>query len=156
MHFYSENIQHTVEIDLFTDCKPAFRLCEIIKQKFQIDSTSESSAFNFEVRKPEGQICVDDVICTDESGIFHCLWKTVSVPSIRCGTDMIGKVLSEIFTAYIFVAFFSVFTIKRAAFIAQKFNFIFLRLWEFIEFIVQLIQSEIRNDIFKITSVCFL
>ena len=46
---YSEQIKHTVEIDLFTDNKLIFRLCEIIKQKFKIDSTSEASAFYFEI-----------------------------------------------------------------------------------------------------------
>ena len=70
---FSEKIQHAVEIDLFTDGKLVFRLCKIIKQKFQIDSTSESSAFYFEIRKTEGQIDADDVIDTDKSGIFHCL-----------------------------------------------------------------------------------
>ena len=70
---YSEQIQHAVEIDLFTDSKLVFRLYEIIKQKFEIDSTSESSAFYFEIRKAEWQICVYDVIYTYKSGIFHCL-----------------------------------------------------------------------------------
>ena len=70
---YSEQIQHAVEIDLFTDSKLVFRLCEIIKQEFKIDSTSESSAFYFEIRKTEGQISVDDVIDTDKCWIFHCL-----------------------------------------------------------------------------------
>ena len=70
---YSEQIQHAVEIDLFTNSKLVFRLYEIIKQKFEIDSTSESSAFYFEIRKTEGQIGADDVVCTDKSGIFHRL-----------------------------------------------------------------------------------
>ena len=70
---YSEQIQHAVEIDLFTDSKLVFRLYEIIKQKFEVDSTSESSAFYFEIRKTKRQICVDDVVCTDKSGIVHCL-----------------------------------------------------------------------------------
>ena len=70
---FSEKIQHTVKIDLFTDSKLVFRLCEIIKQKFEIDSASEPSAFYFEIRKAERQIGVDDVIYTDKSGIFHCL-----------------------------------------------------------------------------------
>ena len=64
--FYSEQIQHAVEIDLFTNNKLIFRLCEIIKQKFKIDSTSESSAFYFEIRKAEGQIGADDIIDTDK------------------------------------------------------------------------------------------
>ena len=70
---YSEQIQHAVEIDLFTDNKLIFRLYEIIKQKFEIDSTSESSAFYFEIRKTAGLIGTDDVFCTDKSGIFHSL-----------------------------------------------------------------------------------
>jgi len=70
---YSEQIQHTIKIDLFTDNKLIFRLCEVIKQEFKIDSASESSAFYFEIGKTEREICVDDVIYTDKSGIFHCL-----------------------------------------------------------------------------------
>ena len=69
---------------------------------------------------------------------------------------MLGTVFSEIFPAYIFIAGFSVFAVKRAAFIAQKFNFIFLILRECIKFIIQLIQPEIRNNIPKITPLCFL
>ena len=70
---YSEQIQHTVKINLFTDSNLIFRLRKVIKQKFEIDSTSESSAFYFEIRKTEGQIGVDDVIDTDKCRIFHCL-----------------------------------------------------------------------------------
>ena len=69
---------------------------------------------------------------------------------------MLGTVLTEIFPANSFVARFSVFTIKRAAFIAQKFDLVFLKLRECIEFIVLLIQPEIRNNIFKITPLRFL
>ena len=69
---YSEQIQHAVEIDLFTDSKLVLRLYEIIKQKFEVDSTSESSAFYFEIRKTKRQICVDYIIYTDKS------WITVS------------------------------------------------------------------------------
>ncbi len=54
---HSEKIQHTVEIDLFTDSKLIFRLCEIIKQKLKDYSTSQTSAFYLEIRKTEGQMC---------------------------------------------------------------------------------------------------
>ena len=67
------------------------------------------------------------------------------------GTDVLGTVFSQIFQAYIFVARFSVIAVKRAAFITQKFDFILLDLRECIKLIIQLIQPEIRNNIFKIT-----
>ena len=117
--WYSEKVQHTVEVDLFTDSKLILRPYEIIKQKFEINSASESSAFYFEIRKAEGQISADDVADTDKPMIFHCPWKTVAVLRIRCGADVVGAAFSEIFSAYSFVACLSVFAVKRAAFIAQ-------------------------------------
>ena len=45
----SEQIQHTVEIYLFTDDELVFRFGEIIKEKFEIYGTSKSSAFYFEI-----------------------------------------------------------------------------------------------------------
>ena len=45
----SKQIQHTVQIDFFSDMYLVFRSGHVIEQKFQYQSTSESSSFYFEI-----------------------------------------------------------------------------------------------------------
>ena len=45
----SKQIQHTVQIDFFSDMYLVFRLGHVIEQKFQYQGTSESSAFDFKI-----------------------------------------------------------------------------------------------------------
>lgn len=45
----SEQIQHTVQIDFFSDMYLVFRLGHVIEQKFQYQGTAESSSFYFKI-----------------------------------------------------------------------------------------------------------
>ena len=45
----SKQIQHTVQIDFFSDMYLVFRSGHVIEQKFQYQSTAESSSFYFEI-----------------------------------------------------------------------------------------------------------
>ena len=45
----SKQIQHTVQIDFFSDMYLVFRLGHVIEQKFQYQGAAESSAFYFKI-----------------------------------------------------------------------------------------------------------
>ena len=45
----SKQIQHTVQIDFFSDMYLVFRSGHVIEQKFQYQGTAESSAFYFKI-----------------------------------------------------------------------------------------------------------
>lgn len=45
----SKQIQHTVQIDFFSDMYLVFRSGHVIEQKFQYQGTAESSAFDFKI-----------------------------------------------------------------------------------------------------------
>lgn len=45
----SKQIQHTVQIDFFSDMYLVFRLGHVIEQKFQYQGTAESSSFYFKI-----------------------------------------------------------------------------------------------------------
>ena len=45
----SKQIQHTVQIDFFSDMYLVFRSGHVIEQKFQYQSASESSSFYFKI-----------------------------------------------------------------------------------------------------------
>ncbi len=45
----SKQIQHTVQINFFSDMYLVFRLGHVIEQKFQYQGTAESSSFYFKI-----------------------------------------------------------------------------------------------------------
>ena len=45
----SKQIQHTVQIDFFSDMYLVFRLGHVIEQKFQYQGTAKSSSFYFKI-----------------------------------------------------------------------------------------------------------
>lgn len=45
----SEQIQHVIQIDFLPDAQVVFRLCQIIKQKFQDQGAAQTAAFDFEM-----------------------------------------------------------------------------------------------------------
>ena len=45
----SKQIQHTIQIDFFSDMYLVFRSGHVIEQKFQYQSASESSSFYFKI-----------------------------------------------------------------------------------------------------------
>ena len=116
-HILSKQIQHTVQIDFFSDMYLVFRSGHVIEQKFQYQSTSESSSFYFEIWKSHWQIAVLDILYPDKSWILHCFWKAVSLFRIRRSTVMFRVVLSQILPAHCLIAAFSILTAKPAAFI---------------------------------------
>ncbi len=103
-----------------------FRLRHIIKQKFKNQCTSKPASFNLKIRKSHWHVNILYIIYTDESGIFHCLGKAVTVTAIRRSTVKLRGRISEILTADGFITSLSVLTAEPAAFIAQEFYFIFL------------------------------
>ena len=71
-HQNSEQIKHTVQIDFFSDMELILRLCHIVKQKFKYQSTSKTSALDFEVGKSHWKINVLYIVYSDEAWICHC------------------------------------------------------------------------------------
>ena len=115
---YSKKIQHIIQIYFFSDMDLIFRFSHIIQQKFQNQCTSKSSSFNLKIRKSHWHVNILYIIYTDESGIFHCLGKAVTVTAIRRSTVKLRGRISEILPADGFITSLSVLTAEPAAFIA--------------------------------------
>ena len=114
----SEQIQHIVQIDRFPDMDLIFRLRHVVKQKFQDHGAAEAAAFNLEVGEAHGQICILNIVDSDESRIFHGFGDAVAFITVRRDADMIGAVFTETLAADVFVAGFPVIAAEPAAFVA--------------------------------------
>lgn len=121
-----KKIQHIIQIYMLSHMNLIFRLRHIIKQKFKNQCTSKPASFNLKIRKSHWHVNILYIIHTDESGIFHCLGKAVTVTAIRRSTVKLRGRISEILPADGFITSLSVLTAEPAAFIAQEFYFIFL------------------------------
>ena len=69
----SEQVQHTVQIDLFPDMEMILRSGHIIKKKFQNQGTAQSPPFYLEIGKSHGLIDFHNILYADESRTFHRL-----------------------------------------------------------------------------------
>ena len=104
------------------------RLGHVVKQKFQDQRAAEAAALNLEMGEAHGQIGSLNVVNADEARILHGFGKTVALAAVRRDADVIEAVFAEALAADVFIAGFSVIAIEPAAFVAEKFNFIFLLL----------------------------
>ena len=112
--------------------------CHVVKDEFQKDCGSQSATFEFEVCEAHWKICLLDIFDADEGGIFHSSGELVAALAVFAGTFVVGDFfdwvevgeVGEIFAAYVFVAGFAGAAIDVAAFVAEKFYFVFLFLWQ--------------------------
>ena len=88
-----KKIQHIIQIYMLSHMNLIFRLRHIIKQKFKNQCTSKPASFNLKIRKSHWHVNILYIIYTDESGIFHCLGKAVTVTAIRRSTVLIYRIL---------------------------------------------------------------
>ena len=114
----SKQIQHVIQIYTFSDMQVIFRLCHIIKEKFQNQGAAKSPTFNFKIGKSHWQVDIFYIVYSDKPRICHCLRKTIAVICIRSNAGMVRTVFSKIFATDNFVTKFPVLTTNKAAFIA--------------------------------------
>ena len=84
-----EQIQRTVQIDLFPDVQMIFRFCHVIQQKFKNYGAAQTPALNLELGETVGQPGFPNVLNADESGVPHRVRKAVAPSGIRRNAEMI-------------------------------------------------------------------
>ena len=99
-----------------------FRLGHVIEQEFQNHSAAETSAFDFEIRKAYGEVSVLNVLDANKARIGHGFGEPIALIATGRGTMVIFAVFSQILSADILIAVFSLGAAEPAAFVAQKFH----------------------------------
>ena len=89
----------------FPDVQLILWLCHIVKQKFQYQGAAKAPPLDLEVGKAHRADKVLRISSSpDETGVFHCLRKTIALPCARRSAAMVRAVLAQIFAADILVA----------------------------------------------------
>ena len=77
----------------------------VIKQKFQNESATEATAFDFKVSESCGGVDVLNVLNSNKAGILHRIGKMVTPFGCGGDADMVFAVFAKAFLAYVLVAF---------------------------------------------------
>ncbi len=113
-----EQIQRTVQVNLFAHLELVLGLGHVVKQKFQDDGATEATPFDFEMAEPCGRVHILDVVNPDKAGVLHRVGE--SVAPLGGGRDafMVCAIFAEAFAAHVLVAGLAVVTAEPATFIA--------------------------------------
>ena len=120
----SIKIQHTVQINCFSDVDLILWLGHVVEQKFQNHRTAEAAALDFEVGEAHRKIAALNSVDADERGIRHRLRETVALTAVECYTNMVGTGFAKTLAADVFVAGFAVIAAEPTTLVAEKFHFV--------------------------------
>ena len=133
-----------------------FRFGHVVEQKFQDQGAAEAASLDLEMGEAHGQVSVFDIVDADEAWILHGLGEAITLASVRRDTDVIGAIFAETLAADVFIAGFAVIAAEPATLIAEKLNFVFLRLRQGVQLLEILIEPEVRHHISEIILVQFV
>ena len=129
------------------------RFGHVVEQNFQNHGTTEASSFNFEIRKAHGEISVLNLFNADKARIGHGFGEPIALIATGGGAMVIYAVFSQILSADILIAAFSLGAAEPAAFVAEKLHLVFLGIFQGIQFVKGFIQPKIRDNISEILPV---